>query len=400
MERLPHLPMHGLAAAFVLTLALSATHAGAQHLGNPTMRVDTYKITPSYDAEFDTSVTSSLWPAVHDHQQRVQSQKDGNGRIALHSVYDASSFNDDIAAAWADDTGLLGAFSRRDDTYSWDEYCGALTNGLWAQSFTKDVANATLTLHLSGAQVYANALFGQARGEFTFEARATRNGGTFFSHREVAAVRGSFGFPTVWDDVVQGQMVMTASNPNGNGSDRQLTLAATSIPVDLSSVPVGAEFTLRCNLVTEATISVGEIAKAHAAFGNEATETGGLQLATFGLTPTNNPVLPPQPVAVEPGRASSRTIALSAPRPNPSPAGARFELELGRSTDVSVDVYDMSGRRVASLAHGRLEPGMHGFAWDGRDGAGKPAPPGLYAVRAEAGGEVASRRVVKLAAAR
>lgn len=400
MERLRHLRMNRLVAAFAFTLALTAAPAYAQHLGSPTLRVDTYKITPYYDAEFDTSVTSSLWPAVHDHQQRTQAQKDGNGRISLHSVYDASSFDDDIAAAWADDTGLLGAFSRRDDTYSWDDYCGVLTNGLWAQSFTKDVANATLTLQLSGAQVYANAWFGEARGEFTFEARATRNGGTFFSHREVAAVRGSFGFPTVWDEIVEGQMVMTASNPNGNDTDRQLTLAAATIPVDLSSVPVGAEFTLRCHLVTEATIAISEVARAHAAFGNEATETGGLQLSTFGLTPTNNPVLPPQPVGVEPGRASARTLALSAPRPNPSPAGAQFELELGHATEVAVDVYDMSGRRVASLAHGRLEPGKHAFAWDGRDASGSPAAPGLYAVRAAAGGEVASRRVVKLAGGR
>ncbi|MFN8588275.1 MAG: FlgD immunoglobulin-like domain containing protein [Candidatus Eisenbacteria bacterium] len=385
----------------VLALALAAAPAvHAQHLGTPTLRVDTYKITPYYDAEYDTSITASLWPAVHDHQQRTQAQKDANGRIALHSVYDASSFDDDIAAAWADDTGLLGASSRRDDTYAWDELCGVLTNGLWAQSFTKDAADASLTLYLSGAQAYALAWFGQARAEFTFEARATRNGSTFFSHREVGAVRGSFGFPTVFDQVVEGQMTVTSSNPNGNGTDQLLNFASIALPVDLSSVPLGGEFTLRCNLVTEASIGISEVAKAHVTFGDEATATGGMQLATFGLTPTNNPVLPPQPVGVERSPAGARTLALSAPRPNPSPAGASFELELGRGADVAVDVFDLSGRRVAALTHGALPPGRHALGWNGRDASGAPAAPGLYTVRAVAGGEVVARRVVKLAAGR
>ena len=397
-HRLPR--MLRLAAAFAVTFALSpVASAHAQHLGNPTMRVDTYKIVPYYDADFDTSVNAANWPAVTWHERRTQATKDAAGRIALHSVYDQNNSVDDIAASWADDTGLLGASSRRDDTYSWDEYCGVLTDGLWAQSFRKDVAGATLTLQLSPSLVYVFALFGQARAEFTFEAEALRAGNTFFTHRDAAATRGNFGFPTTFDDVVSSTRTMVVSQPNGNNAERQLAFAGASVPVDLSSVPVGAEFTLRCHLVTEATISTSEVARAHAAFGDEPTATGGLQLSTSGLTPMNNPVLPPQPAAVG-GAGASRALALSAPHPNPSPDGVRFELELGRADDVSVEVYDMTGRRVATLANGVRAAGRHAFAWDGRDGAGLAAAPGVYAVRAQAGSDVATRRVVKLAEGR
>lgn len=393
-----HRPLHhhALGAAFGIALALAtaSTDAVAQHLGSPTMRVETWQVVLPYDAAFDTSVVSSHWPPRQMHALKDQSLKDANGRILQHSDYTSLSLPD-IASAWADDTGLLGAYSRKDDPYTMFDFNGTLSHGLWAQSFRKDSPSATLTLQLTGAELEVHAEFGGCRSEFTFEAVATQGSIPFFTHREVGALAAFFTFPTSFDQANTGQMVMTQSTPNGDPRGRKLVFAGTSIPVDLSAVPVGAEFTLRCNLVTEAVLGFAEVAHAHATFGTELTKTGGLQIAASGLTTTNNPVLPPDGLAVTPGPVAP--LALSQPRPNPSPAGATFELQLEHDGPVEVDVLDMAGRRVASIAGSRFEAGRHALAWDGRDGSGRPTAAGVFFIRARAEGRTATQRFVKLA---
>ncbi len=209
-------------------------------------------------------------------------------------------------------------------------------------------------------------------------------------------MRGAFfTLPPTFDQAQTGQMVMTQSTPNGDPRGRKLVFAGTSIPVDLSAVPVGAEFTLRCNLVTEAVLNFAEVAHAHASFGTELTETGGLQIAASGLTTTDNPVLPPDGLAV--GAAPIARLALSQPRPNPSPAGATFELQLEQAGPVGVEVLDMAGRRVATLVGSTLDAGRHSLAWDGRDGTGQPAAAGVFFIRAVSEGRIATQRFVKLA---
>ncbi|MCA9752189.1 MAG: T9SS type A sorting domain-containing protein, partial [Gemmatimonadetes bacterium] len=59
----------------------------------------------------------------------------------------------------------------------------------------------------------------------------------------------------------------------------------------------------------------------------------------------------------------------------PNPSSGTVTVSVG-STDVSVDVYDVSGRRVASFA------GSAGRAdWDGRDGSGRTVSAGIYFAR-------------------
>ncbi len=90
-----------------------------------------------------------------------------------------------------------------------------------------------------------------------------------------------------------------------------------------------------------------------------------------------------------PGDTPART-ALAGAWPNPFRSGTRVVFDLARETDVSLDVYDLHGARVATLASGRLAAGRHGVEW--RAGG----PPGIYFVRLAADGVVASRRLVKL----
>ncbi len=55
---------------------------------------------------------------------------------------------------------------------------------------------------------------------------------------------------------------------------------------------------------------------------------------------------------------------------NPARGQARLNLTLPQASDVSIVVYDVSGRRVATVADGRYPAGDHVMTWDGRAGAG------------------------------
>ena len=57
-------------------------------------------------------------------------------------------------------------------------------------------------------------------------------------------------------------------------------------------------------------------------------------------------------------------------------------------------MFDLQGRRVATLASGRFEAGEQAAAWDGRLRSGAPAAGGLYFVRLLTADGTASRRVV------
>jgi len=49
--------------------------------------------------------------------------------------------------------------------------------------------------------------------------------------------------------------------------------------------------------------------------------------------------------------------------------------------EATLAVFDVSGRRVATLAHGRLSAGRHTARWSGRDERGVACGPGLYFAR-------------------
>jgi flagellar hook assembly protein FlgD len=52
--------------------------------------------------------------------------------------------------------------------------------------------------------------------------------------------------------------------------------------------------------------------------------------------------------------------------------------------ELTVDLYDLSGRRVRSLGRGRHGAGVVELRWDGRDDRGGILPPGIYLYRVRA----------------
>jgi len=65
----------------------------------------------------------------------------------------------------------------------------------------------------------------------------------------------------------------------------------------------------------------------------------------------------------------------------------------GGAGDVTVTVYDVAGRRVATLVQESLPAGFHETTWNGRDANGRLVPSGVYFVRAETGGAITTRKL-------
>jgi len=119
------------------------------------------------------------------------------------------------------------------------------------------------------------------------------------------------------------------------------------------------------------------------AMSGDATESGSY---TLGILPQSTDAPPAVPV---------RT-ALAAAAPNPFRAATRVAFDLAAETDVTLEVYDVHGARVAVLASGRWPAGSHQVTWTGGDAAGRDLPAGVYLLRLVAGGQPATRKVVKV----
>jgi len=105
-------------------------------------------------------------------------------------------------------------------------------------------------------------------------------------------------------------------------------------------------------------------------------------------------VAPVTPVAAV-GSAPLGGVEFAPPAPNPWRAGApaQFAIRLPAPRRVALAVYDVSGRRVASLFDGWLGGGAHRLSWGGLGDDGAPAKAGLYLVRLSGEGISITRRL-------
>jgi len=89
-------------------------------------------------------------------------------------------------------------------------------------------------------------------------------------------------------------------------------------------------------------------------------------------------------VGVDEGPAGGRTrVALYPAHPNPASGSTilRFELPGDGATPVSLEVFDLRGRRVRRLVRDDVSPGPHVVTWDRRDDRGQLAAAGTYFCR-------------------
>jgi serine protease AprX len=107
----------------------------------------------------------------------------------------------------------------------------------------------------------------------------------------------------------------------------------------------------------------------------------------------------------------SLSIALAQSAPNPFVVGSSGEVviryavggvppdpndppPIGSYTDLSLEIFDVRGARVATLAEGIESPGEYTARWNGRNDRGDPVASGVYFYRLRASGQVLTRKLV------
>jgi CHRD domain/FlgD Ig-like domain len=94
--------------------------------------------------------------------------------------------------------------------------------------------------------------------------------------------------------------------------------------------------------------------------------------------------------------AGPSVLTLGAVRPNPMREAAEFQFSLARAGRASLDVYDLAGRRVRSVAAGMFSAGRHVARWDGTGDGGALAPSGFYFARLTSDGRTITRPLIRL----
>ncbi len=99
------------------------------------------------------------------------------------------------------------------------------------------------------------------------------------------------------------------------------------------------------------------------------------------------------------GEGGALAFALGSPRPNPFSTSTTLRFTLPTRERVELDVYDVTGHRVATLARGEYGPGVHdvSFGAGARDSEGRllgQLSSGVYFYRLEAGRFTATKKVL------
>ena len=88
------------------------------------------------------------------------------------------------------------------------------------------------------------------------------------------------------------------------------------------------------------------------------------------------------------GESTSASGLQLANSPNPLTASTAITFQLAEPTNVSLDIYDASGRIVRSLVQGQLAAGPQRVEWDATRSSGEKVPSGVYYYRIQAGSEL------------
>ena len=109
---------------------------------------------------------------------------------------------------------------------------------------------------------------------------------------------------------------------------------------------------------------------------------------------------PEHVVAVENAPTGVTRVSMAAPWPNPIAGQATFAYAVPVRARVELVIYDVRGRRVATVHRAEETAGQHVITWSGRDGDGRPVASGQYVAALKVTGpgvdETISRKVTVL----
>jgi len=117
--------------------------------------------------------------------------------------------------------------------------------------------------------------------------------------------------------------------------------------------------------------------------GNAQQVNGFLLGQLWGNTPNHDPQLP------------AAQIHLSA-FPNPFSDSAAIRYELPKATPFSLDIYNLRGQKLISLASEQSPASSGLLNWDGRDAKGTQCAAGIYLLRLNSGGMTSTIKLLRL----
>jgi len=88
------------------------------------------------------------------------------------------------------------------------------------------------------------------------------------------------------------------------------------------------------------------------------------------------------------------SFALRGNSPNPTRSSSTIAFDLPSASKVDLGVFDVHGRRVATLVHGLVQAGRHEAVWSGRDALDQEVASGVYFYRLRAGETLLTRKAL------
>ncbi|MBI5867283.1 MAG: T9SS type A sorting domain-containing protein [candidate division Zixibacteria bacterium] len=82
--------------------------------------------------------------------------------------------------------------------------------------------------------------------------------------------------------------------------------------------------------------------------------------------------------------------------PNPFNPRTSIQFYLPRPAQVGLDVFDILGRKVATLVNDWISIGIHTVIWDGQDDSNRAVASGAYFYRLHAGNRIQTRKMILL----
>ena len=104
----------------------------------------------------------------------------------------------------------------------------------------------------------------------------------------------------------------------------------------------------------------------------------------------------PNPSGIEGEQKIPIEFVLKQNYPNPFNPETKISFVLSRRSKVSLEIFDILGRKVKTLFSGYASAGEHKFLWNGYDDAGYQVSTGTYIYRLKAGDNFKTRKMILL----
>ena len=190
-------------------------------------------------------------------------------------------------------------------------------------------------------------------------------------------------------DVSTGDLAEVFVDVDGSGtfdSDERYQAVVSGTDVNGAATEIAMKVYVECDLIDNdphvAIYAVGGLGLVD----SDENPIDYLQVDTFNPRAVSGGTDDAQPMA--------SAIILHPNYPNPFNPSTEIHFTLSTVSDVRLNVYDILGRRVATLIDENLEGGEHIIQWDGKGSDGQSLASGIYFYRLTAGEFVETKKMM------